>query len=665
MPENRIKVRSFLVFLLLFTFLFAPCDAKTSYLASGDVRGVMNQLFEYHIDKKEMNSVILERSLKIYLKQFDPTFTYLLQEEAFPYLHPTDQVLRKGLSDYEKDRFTLYFGLNQQIQDSIVRARSWRQNWEQNPKKLVEEARKVKIEHIKEESEKPVTSLTELKARHYKRFIEFLSLHLKEFKTENFSGKEGKIVALCEKQLTTMENEYLGKNDHNHSMSPSEQEHYVILRTLKALAQSLDAHTAYYSPDEAYAMKVQLEKGMCGIGVVLREGIDGVIIQEMIAGGPAEKSGKINKGDVIVEVDGKSVEGISFHNVLEMMKGKEGTKTILGVFHSGGFRPDFVRVELTRAKITLGDKRVDISSEPYGDGIIGKITLYSFYEGEDGISSEKDLKKAIDQLRAEGPLYGLILDMRDNSGGFLSQSVKVSGLFISSGVVVISKYSDGSMKYYRAVDGTRYYDGPLVVLISRGSASATEIVAQALKDYGVAIIIGDEQTYGKGTIQHQTVTSDGSNSFFKVTIGRYYSVSGKSTQIDGVKSDILVPSDLNYEEMGESYLEYPLPADWVPSAYQDSLEDIDPFARKWFQKYYTPTLQAKELRWDGLIPILRVNSARRVEQNRNFQNFLKNVKEKVQPIESSSFGVNDLQMDEGVNIIKDMIFMSQSIQVTP
>lgn len=653
------KVRAILYFFFLSISLLLPLQAKQSYLASGDVREVMDQLFDYHIDKKEMTPVVLERSLKIYLKQFDPTFAYLLQEEAFPYLHPNEQSLRRIMSDYEKDRFTVYFMLNQKIQDSIIRARGWRQQWEQSPKKLIADAEKVAPD--KEKDEQPVASLAALKERHYRRFIQYLSFQLQELKLENIVGKEAKIVALCEKQIATMENEYLGINDHGAVMSEADQEHYVVLRTLKALAHSLDAHTAYYSPEEAYSMKVQLEKGMCGIGVVLREGIEGIVIQDVIKGGPAQLSGQIKKGDVIVEVDGESVGNYSFHRVLEIMKGKEGTHTKLGILRSSGSTPHLVHVELVRSKIVLGDKRVDIESEPYGDGILGKITLYSFYEGEDGLSSEKDLKKAIDQLRSEGPLYGLVLDMRDNSGGFLSQAVKVSGLFISSGVVVISKYSDGSIKYYRTVDGTRYYDGPLVVLISRGSASATEIVAQALKDYGVAVVVGDEQTYGKGTIQHQTVTSDGSNSFFKVTIGRYYSVSGQSTQIEGVKADILVPSGLNYEEIGEAYLEYPLPPDWVASAYQDSLEDIDPFARKWFHKYYLPTLQAKETRWDGLLPILRVNSKRRLEQNKNFQVFLKAVKDKVEPIETISHGVNDLQMDEAVNIVKDMIFISQTV----
>jgi carboxyl-terminal processing protease len=650
------KVRAF--FYCLFFSLFTTLLAKPPQLASGDVRGVMDQLFDYHIDKKEMTPLVLERSLKIYIKQFDPTFAYLLQEEALPFLYPDEKSLRKMMSDYEKDRFTTFFMLNQKIQDSIIRARGWRQTWEQNPKKLIADALKVSI--TKEKDEKPASSLSALKERHYNRFIQYISFQLQELKFDNSETHAGKIVALCEKQIASMENEYLGENIGGNAMSVSDQEHFVVLRTLKALAHSLDAHTAYFSPEEAYSMKVQLEKGMSGIGVVLKEGIEGIVIQDILKGGPAQNSGQIKKGDIIVEVDGKSVTQYPFQQVLEIMKGKEGSHTTLGIIRYCENIPQLIRVELVRSKIALTDKRVDIESEPYGDGILGKITLHSFYEGEDGLCSEKDLKNAIDQLKSQGPLYGLVLDMRDNSGGFLSQAVKVCGLFISSGVVVISKYSDGSFKYYRTVDGNRYFDGPLVVLISRGSASAAEIVAQALKDYGVAVVVGDEQTYGKGTIQHQTVTSDGSDSFFKVTIGRYYTVSGKSTQIDGVKADILVPSGLNFEPIGEAFLEYPLPPDWVASAYQDSLEDIELFARKWFQKYYLPTLQTKETLWEGLIPTLRSNSVRRQEQNKNYQVFLKEVKNKLQPIETSNHGSNDLQMEEAVNIVKDMIFLTHT-----
>lgn len=650
-------VRPFLVPFFLFITLILPLKVE-ALLSSSNVKEVMEQLFNYHVDKKEMSSLVLERSLKIYLKQFDPNHAYLLQQEVILYLKPTDTVLQTMMTDYHADRLTTFFALNNVIQNSIARARLWRAEWERDPKKLVKKASSFTSEPSADKTF--ASTMDELKKRHYERFLRFLSFQMKELGPSSYEGKEGKLVALCEKQVALLENEYLGVDDQGKALTAQDHEHHVIQRVLKSLAHSLDAHTAYYSPEEAYAMKVQLEKGMCGIGVVLREGVDGIAIQDILKGGPAELSGLLKVGDTIVEVDGLSVKGFSFQRVLEVMRGKEGTKTILGIVRRDAPSSKLTRVELTRAKIVLADKRVDISKEPFEDGCIGKITLHSFYEGEDGLSSEVDLKKAIDQLRAEGPLHGLVLDMRENSGGFLSQAVKVSGLFISSGVVVISKYSDGSIKHYRSVAGARHFDGPLVILISRGSASATEIVAQTLRDYGVALVVGDEQTYGKGTIQHQTVTSDRSQSFFKVTIGRYYTVSGKSTQIEGVKADILVPTEYNFEELGERYLEYPLPSDEVAAAFNDTLADIDPFSRKWFYKYYLPKLQMPEDKWVSLIPLLQENSRRRLALNPSYQVFLKEAQKKNASFEKLDHRSTDLQMEEAVNIVKDMIYLSNS-----
>lgn len=655
------KGRRFFLFFIFSLSSFCTSLFGNSFLLDvTDVRKVMDELFEYHIDKKEISTLILERSLKVYIDQFDVRKSYVQANEVDPFLHPKKAFLQVMLKDYKAESFSTYFALNERLQASIYRAREWRQEWERNPRALVEDAQKLKIGELVEEKEFPAT-LDGLKNNHYREFLKLIRYHVEDLDKEKLEGKEARIVALCEKQLSLSENPYLGRNDEGYGISVKEQQHQVILRTLKALSNSLDAHTAYYSPEEAHAMKVQLEKGMCGIGVVLHEDIHGVKVADVIKGGPAESQGILHVGDHIIEVDGLAIKDCSFHKVLEVLRGEEGTKTILGVIRDQPqSAEEFVRVEITRAKMTIDDKRVDISYEPFGDGVIGKITLYSFYEGEDGISSEKDLRKAIEYLQKQGPLYGLVLDMRNNSGGFLSQAVRVSGLFISAGVVVIAKYSDDSMKFYRAVDGRKLYDGPLVVLVSKGSASATEIVAQTLQDYGVAVVVGDSQTYGKGTIQHQTVTSDKTQSFFKVTIGRYYTVSGKSTQIDGVKADIVVPTEYHGEKIGEGFLDFPLASDKIEPAFDDSLVDLDVYARKWFTKYYIPSIQKKVQSWSGYTHYLRKNSEKRLVENKNFQSFLRKAnREKVE--EKSQFGGNDLQMEESVNIVKDMIFLKTCV----
>ncbi len=246
--------------------------------------------------------------------------------------------------------------------------------------------------------------------------------------------------------------------------------------------------------------------------------------------------------------------------------------------------------------------------------------------------------------------------MRENLGGFLSQAIKVSGLFITSGVVVISKYAQGEVQYMRNVDPRVYYNGPLVILTSKASASAAEIVAQALQDYGVGIVVGDKTTYGKGTIQYQTVTDDDASTFFKVTVGRYYTVSGRSTQIEGVQADLVVPSQFAPYSIGERYLEYPLSNDRIAAAYNDNLVDVDGQTKLWFQRNYLPNIQKKESVWRKMLPTLEKNSAYRLQHDPNFKLFL----EQIKPVADGSnaqvsWGNDDLQMMEAVNIVKDMI----------
>ena len=282
-----------------------------------------------------------------------------------------------------------------------------------------------------------------------------------------------------------------------------------------------------------------------------------------------------------------------------------------------------VKVDLKREKIILDDERVQFKTEPFGDGVIGKIMLPSFYESEGAPSCEADIRAALRQMKKQGKVYGLVFDMRDNLGGFLSQAVKVSGIFMTSGVVVISKYAQGEIQYLRNVDPRLYYDGPLVILTSKMSASASEIVAQALQDYGIGLVVGDPRTYGKGSIQYQTITDPSASSYFKVTVGRYYTVSGRSTQIEGVQADIHVPTAYAPYNIGERYLEYALKNDQIAPAYNDPLSDVQGATKLWFQKNYLPFLQKKQSQWVQMLPTLKKSSQHRISNNPNFQLFLK------------------------------------------
>ncbi|MBM3192098.1 MAG: PDZ domain-containing protein, partial [Chlamydiae bacterium] len=401
------------------------------------------------------------------------------------------------------------------------------------------------------------------------------------------------------------------------------------------------------------------KKQFHGIGVVLRENEEGVYIADLITGGPAYASGLLKVGDIVTAIDGQLIQEMSFDEVLERLRGEENSSVELSIQRTAA---EFSVVRLKRQKIVLHEERLSYSYEPYADGVIGKIVLPGFYDNGEGVNSEKDLREAIRELKVLGPVYGIVIDLRENSGGFLSQAVKVAGLFITKGVIVISKYSDGEIRYMRDLDGRLYYQGPLVLLTSKASASAAEIVAQALQDYGVAIIVGDERTYGKGSMQYQTVMEESAKVYFKVTVGRYYTISGRSTQIEGVLADVVVPTVFSPYNIGERYLEFPLPSDQL---------DLESVSIKGFQKKYLPTLQVKETEWKAMIPLLKANSEKRLTKDENFQSFLRKIRGGA-PVESPyhqgrkkggqthDFGVEDLQVKESVNILKDMIYLKQA-----
>lgn len=630
-------------FLCLFfhQFLIASDELKTA-----DVRTTLEEMLNIHVEHQKISSTLYARSIKIFIEQFDPSKMYLLAHEVEEFLNLSQKKLEKGIKRLAEDDLGDFEEVSQKIEQAVLRARGWREEIEKELTLSAFDLKPVRGEtHLTYASDEEI-----LKARLRKNLIRILMEEKKLNQLAEWTPKDReKIFHLWEARFHRKENHYLTKN-----------EHFLALHSLRALAKSLDAHTAYFSPEEAKEMRTALEKQFEGIGVVLREGIHGVVIEGLIKGGPAERSGKIAVGDRIVQIDGESIAGKSYEEILKAMQGKGGRELHLGLQRTSEGK--IFEVSLQREKIVMSEERLQYTSHPYADGHIGVLTLPSFYEGGHGSSAEFDMREAIRKLKKEAPLKGIILDMRENAGGFLTQAVKISGLFITQGVVVISKYSRGDIKYLRNLDGRLFYDGPLIVLTSRASASAAEIVAQALQDYGVALIVGDEETYGKGTIQYQTITDKEAKNFYKVTVGRYYTVSGRSTQIEGVKADIVVPTIFASYKIGERFLEYPLPNDQVAAAYVDPLTDIDYRSRLWFQKNYLPNLHKPGDKLHKNLPTLKENSQWRQTHDKNFVQFIE-MQEKVkgrsartfQRISNPPWGEEDLQLNEAMNIMKDLL----------
>lgn len=629
----------------------------------GDIHRVMQRMFDFHIENKEFNPALIRRCVKIYIEQFDPEKCYLLEREVAPYLNLSDQQVRAITQRLQNQDYSDFLTLNQLIQSSILRAQKLR------------EAALGQLIHVNIDQNMSLSGASStyaanqevLSERQTNRMVRFYLFH-KNRTYLNSSDRKVKVYSLFEKKVRRLENNYLYLQADGAFLPKEKKGHLVALRILKSFAKSLDTHTAFFSPEEAQEMRMSLEKQFEGIGVILSEGIDGAVIAELIKGSPAAESGKIQVNDLLVEIDGENVLQNSFEEILEKLKGKDRGEIILG-FKRINLEADnelFFQVPLQKKPIVMNEERIQVGYEKHGDGIIGKIALYSFYETAGGMSSSKDIKEAIRALREIGPLHGLVLDLRENAGGFLSQAVQVTGLFVSNGIIVISKYGRGEVQFLRNIVGRSFYNGPLVVLTSKMSASASEIVAQALQDYGVGLVVGDTRTFGKGSIQYQTVTDERAEFFFKVTVGRYYTASGKSTQIDGVIADIVVPTQYAPYNIGERFLEFPLPPDRVDAVFLDPLTDLDEKTRRLFQQKYLPYLQRVVPFWKKMLPTLKKNSAYRLSRDANFQAFLKKqdkIRARQQNMPANTIdeqvhiGLEDLQMEEAVNIVKDMVIL--------
>ena len=365
----------------------------------------------------------------------------------------------------------------------------------------------------------------------------------------------------------------------------------VLELYLEALAQTYDPHSDYLGPQQLKSFEITMNLSLVGIGATLRS-LDGYCkIMELIPGGPAARSGQLKAGDRIVGVAQK--EGDEFTDLIdlplpqavELIRGQKGTPVTLSIIPADA-ADDSARKSLTivREEIKLEDQqaKAQIIDLPDGDKTqrIGVIDLPAFYSGAVGgkgetASCSADVAGLLTKLNAE-KVTGIILDLRRNGGGSLQEAIDLTGLFISSGPVVQTRNSEGRLEVGMDRDDKVAYNGPLVVLTSRFSASASEILAGALQDYGRAVIVGDSSTFGKGTVQTiipltkvmngQGLVPESDPGALKVTISKFYRPSGKSTQLEGVKADIVIPSLTDQPEIGEYDLIDPLPWDTIPAA---------------------------------------------------------------------------------------------------
>lgn len=363
----------------------------------------------------------------------------------------------------------------------------------------------------------------------------------------------------------------------------------VVKSFLTALAQSYDPHSEYLSASDLENFQVQMGLSLEGVGAVLRSDDGYAKVVEVVPGGPASREGSLKVNDRIAAVgqgkDGEleDVVDMRLDKVVEKIRGKKGSIVRLVVLPAKSTDPAERKVvELRRDKVELKEQaaKAEVLDVKNGNDVqarIGWITLPSFYANmkdrseENARSTTQDVSALLTRLKKEN-IQGLVIDLRRDGGGSLEEAINLTGLFIPKGPVVQAKDTNGKITVSRDTNPEIEYDGPMVVLMNRLSASASEIFAAALQDYGRAVIVGDERSFGKGTVQ--TVLELGrfmpifnlgtpDAGALKLTIQKFYRVKGGSTQLNGVSSDIVLPSVSDNPEIGEGALKNRLPYDEV------------------------------------------------------------------------------------------------------
>jgi carboxyl-terminal processing protease len=375
---------------------------------------------------------------------------------------------------------------------------------------------------------------------------------------------------------------------------------WVLQSYLNALAHAYDPHSDYFSAPKAQDFGITMNLSLFGIGAQLSEDYGYCTINTLLPGGPAAKSKLINEKDRIIAVAQGSqppvdVVDMDLEKVVQKIRGPKGTEVRLTISEA----PDFTTrkvVSLVRDEIKLDDQeaKAKLVAVPDGHGgtnRIGIVELPSFYAPVDGGShatpkyTSVDVAKLITKLKDEHA-SGIIIDLRFNPGGSLEEAIRFTGLFIKDGPVVQARNLGGPTVVEPDPDREQLYGGPLVVLVNRFSASAAEIAAAALQDYGRAVIVGDVSTHGKGTVQQLNrlasipyfINSTNDPGELKVTIRKFYRITGASTQLKGVMSDIVLPDIFNYSKLiGESNLDNALPWDTIDAAPYEKMNLVQPY----------------------------------------------------------------------------------------
>nr|MBA3283768.1 PDZ domain-containing protein [Nitrosopumilus sp.] len=378
-------------YLFLFLMLLQGTCIGQEPLTLKDIHPVMQQILIQHVDHKKIDSTIIKNALKVYIDKFDPDRIYLLEAEVQPFLNLSVTQSQTALEAYKQDRYPLFEQLTTTIQSAIVRSRKMRSEIAKEPTPLfakIAADQKGVREDDPNLKQKFAQNLTELRARLQKNIIQFINAEKRRFGIDVVMENQPQTLMIYNKNLSENENVYLFLDNKGTPFTKIQKENAFTLLVLKALAAGLDAHTTFYSESEASNLKTQLEQEFQGIGIIFKQNPSGaIIVNDLSEGGPADLSKLIKINDILIEINGKKIEKESLKTIIDTIRSNKDVNLTLTLQHKG--EKETFKVTLQKKELTLKGNRVETSYRKVDDGIIGIVTLHSFYQGTSEVTSEK------------------------------------------------------------------------------------------------------------------------------------------------------------------------------------------------------------------------------------------------------------------------------------
>ena len=563
--------RNINIFLVSILIAFASCSFTSKSFDNPDKDKLLMQLVTYlleegHFEPKKINNDFSEAIFISFLNQVDPFKNYFYQSDIDEFerfkTEIDDQILNHELSFFN----LVYERLLTRIEES---------------KKIYTQVLETPFNYELEETfdtdyenKSYASSKSEMKDN-WRKQLKFSTLS--NYHDLVSDEKEASNISNAELEVKARASTLKSLNETATYIDDLRREDWLSMY-INSIAEEFDPHTSYFAPQDKDRFDAQMSGKYEGIGARLQKRMDEISITELISGGSAWRQNKLEVGDVILkvrqedELEAVNVVGMRLDDAVKLIKGPKGTNVILtlkkvdGTIEDLSIPRDEIELEETYAKSTIVEK------EGTTFGVINLPKFYIDFEDYNSRNAATDVKKEIERLKAEG-MEGLVLDLRNNGGGSLKTVVDMGGLFIKEGPIVQVRSTGQEKEVLRDTDRSIEWEGPLVILVNELSASASEILAASMQDYKRAIVIGSKQTYGKGTVQNiidlnRMVRSNtnGDMGAFKFTTQKYYRINGGSTQLEGVKSDVVVPDRYSYIKIGEKNQDNPLEWDEIAPA---------------------------------------------------------------------------------------------------